>query len=149
MGQKQSTRSMLKPGDHIFTNRAGDLYYHHGIYVGDDLVIHLMAAGIKKKNSKCGSCTKCGYNGRGNGVVKTCLDCFLDGKNLYIFEYGIPCKSPDEVIKIATEFLQGERDFGTYNFVSNNCEDFASYCKTGQRLCSQRESFIRVVTRLI
>ncbi|XP_044478308.1 protein LEAD-SENSITIVE 1-like isoform X2 [Mangifera indica] len=110
MGQKTSTPSNLKPGDHIFTNRAWILYYHHGIYVGDDMVIHLMAAGIKKKSGSCDSCPKCGYDGR-SGIVKTCLDCFLNGKNLHIFVYNIPCNSPDEVIRIATEFLQGEKDF--------------------------------------
>ncbi|XP_031270583.1 uncharacterized protein LOC116128980 [Pistacia vera] len=137
MGQKKSTPSMLNPGDHIFSNRAGILYYHHGIYVGDDMVIHLMVAGIKKSSSSLGP--KCGYNrDRDSGIVKTCLDCFLDSNNLHIFEYCMPCKSPDEVISTAMEFLQG-KDFGEYNFAFNNCEDFASYCKTGLRLCSQRE----------
>ncbi|KAJ0078954.1 hypothetical protein Patl1_23228 [Pistacia atlantica] len=146
MGQKKSTPSMLNPGDHIFSNRAGILYYHHGIYVGDDMVIHLMGAGMKKSSSSL--CPKCGYNrDRDSGIVKTCLDCFLDGNNLHIFEYGMPCKSPDEVIRTATEFLQG-KDFGKYNFAFNNCEDFASYCKTGLRLCSQRESFVRTVRLL-
>ncbi|KAJ0014888.1 hypothetical protein Pint_20443 [Pistacia integerrima] len=49
MGQKTSTPSMLNPGDHIFSNRARILYYHDGIYVGDDMVIHLMGVGMKKK----------------------------------------------------------------------------------------------------
>ncbi|KAJ0078680.1 hypothetical protein Patl1_23219 [Pistacia atlantica] len=82
---------MLNPGDHIFSIRAGILYYHHGIYVGDDMVIHLMAAGMKKSSSSL--CPKCGYNrDRDSRIVKTCLDCFLDGNSLHIFEYGMPCK---------------------------------------------------------
>ncbi|KAJ0014894.1 hypothetical protein Pint_20445 [Pistacia integerrima] len=36
--------SMLSSGDHILGDRAGILYYHHGIYVGDGMVIHLMPA---------------------------------------------------------------------------------------------------------
>ncbi|KAJ0014129.1 hypothetical protein Pint_20458 [Pistacia integerrima] len=95
------------------------------------------------------SCSKCGYNrDRDSGIVKTCLDCFLNGEKLYIFEYGMPCKSPDEVIKTTMEFLQGKQDFGKYNFVSHNCEDFASYCKTGLHLCSQRESFVGTVREI-
>lgn len=107
------------------------------------MVIHLVIAGIKKKKSSSGLCPNCGYAGQGNGIVKTCLDCFLDGQNLHVFEYSSPCKLPDEIIKIAIEFFQGKRDFDSYNFASNNCENFTSYCKTGYCLCSQRDSFIK------
>ena len=30
----------LKQGDHIYVRRKGLLYSHHGIYVGDGIVIH-------------------------------------------------------------------------------------------------------------
>ncbi|KAJ0078945.1 hypothetical protein Patl1_23227 [Pistacia atlantica] len=48
------------------------------------------------------------------------------------------CKPPDEVVKPATEFFQGIRTFGDYNFAFNNCQDFASFCKTGIKSSEQR-----------
>ncbi|KAJ0078948.1 hypothetical protein Patl1_23224 [Pistacia atlantica] len=143
MGQKKSTPSMLNLGDHIFSNRVGfSTIMMVRIYVGDDMVIHLMGVGVKKSSSFL--CPKCGYNrDRDSRIVKLVLT-VSSMATAYIFEYGMPCKSPDEVIRTATEFLQGKY-FGKYNFLFNNCEDFASYCKTGLRLCSQRESFVRTV----
>ncbi|KAJ0080394.1 hypothetical protein Patl1_23239 [Pistacia atlantica] len=141
MGLKPSSRSKLDPGDHIFSNRAGILYYHHGIYVGDGMVIHLMPA--EKKDKSVSLCPNCGYSkDRHSGIIKTCLDCFLDGNILFTFIHPIPCRPPDEVIRIATEFLQGKRDFGTYNLVFKNCEDFASYCKTGVNFSYQRIGWV-------
>ncbi|XP_031270580.1 phospholipase A and acyltransferase 4-like [Pistacia vera] len=131
--------SKLNPGDHIIGNRAGILYSHHGIYVGDGMVIHLMPAEKKGENKSVSLCRNCGYSrDQHSGIIKTCLDCFLDGNILFIFNHPIPCRPPDDVIRIATEFLQGKRDFGAYNVVFNNCEDFASYCKTGVRISYQR-----------
>ncbi|KAI7754301.1 hypothetical protein M8C21_024817, partial [Ambrosia artemisiifolia] len=37
--------SQLKPGDHIYSWRKAWLYAHHGIYVGDDKVIHFTRGG--------------------------------------------------------------------------------------------------------
>ncbi|KAJ0013326.1 hypothetical protein Pint_20463 [Pistacia integerrima] len=140
MGNKLSTtRSKLKPSDHVCGPRVGGLYYHHGIYVGDDMVIHLMAPADKapgkkvpaKKGNSSSPCQKCGYNpDTDDGIIKTCLDCFLSGSELYIYQYSCACNSPHEVIRIATEFLQGKRHFGDYSFIFNNCKDFAYYCKT-------------------
>ncbi|KAJ0080386.1 hypothetical protein Patl1_23235 [Pistacia atlantica] len=53
MGLKPSSLSKLDPGDHILSNRAGILYYHHGIYVGDGMVIHLMPAEKKDESVFC------------------------------------------------------------------------------------------------
>jgi cell wall-associated NlpC family hydrolase len=33
-------RHQLRPGDHICTDRNLKTYYHHGIYIGDDRVVH-------------------------------------------------------------------------------------------------------------
>ncbi|XP_058100140.1 protein LEAD-SENSITIVE 1-like [Magnolia sinica] len=92
-------RWQLKPGDHIYTWRAF-VYGHHGIYMGDEkviqfsfargqipevleAVIHLL---IRKK-----PCNKCGglLNRTSNGVLITCLDCFLAGGKIYRYRYSI------------------------------------------------------------
>ncbi|MCL7034601.1 hypothetical protein MKW94_010563 [Papaver nudicaule] len=80
------------------------------------------------------------------GVVLSCLDCFLGSGSLYLFEYGVTpsiffakvrggtCTTAqsdpkDMVIHRAMYLLQ--KGFGNYDIFLNNCEDFALYCKTG------------------
>ncbi|KAL1158816.1 hypothetical protein V6Z11_A08G249900 [Gossypium hirsutum] len=94
MGQPQSKPSkpsiprFPQPGDHIYCERKGGLYDHHGIYVGDDMVIHLQ--GAAKKLGELPTCHKCGDKRVVNGeIAKVCIDCFLDGDTLQIYEYGV------------------------------------------------------------
>ncbi|TYJ24085.1 hypothetical protein E1A91_A08G237000v1 [Gossypium mustelinum] len=94
MGQPQSKPSkpsiprFPQPGDHIYCERKGGLYDHHGIYVGDDMVIHLQ--GAAKKLGELPTCHKCGDKRLVNGeIAKVCIDCFLDGDTLQIYEYGV------------------------------------------------------------
>ncbi|MBA0646975.1 hypothetical protein Goklo_014893 [Gossypium klotzschianum] len=148
MGQPQSKPSKPRfpqPGDHIYCERKGGLYDHHGIYVGDDMVIHLR--GAAKKLGEIPACHKCGDKRVENGeIAKVCIDCFLDGATLQIFDYGVPLlefiarkrgtccqrdsKPPHEVISTATDLLE-RNGFGPYDMLTNNCEHFAVYCKTG------------------
>ncbi|KAK8481431.1 hypothetical protein V6N13_040599 [Hibiscus sabdariffa] len=133
-----------EPGDHIFCTRKGGLYDHHGIYVGDNMVIHLAG---KAKKLQPPSCQECRNKGVVNGeMAKICLDCFLGGENFFIYEYGVfyskhkrrkmgtcsffAARPPNKVVGTATHFLEHDR-FGGYNLFANNCEDFAVYCKTG------------------
>ncbi|KAJ0080385.1 hypothetical protein Patl1_23234 [Pistacia atlantica] len=138
MGQCSSQQRWLQPGDQITTNRIVFVYHHHGIYVGDGMVIHLLP--LAKQSNSSTPCQNCGHTpSLHGGIVKTCLDCFLDGNSLYILDINsMYCKPPDEVVKIVTEFFQGIRTFGDYNFAFNNCEDFASFCKTGKKSSEQR-----------
>ncbi|KAG8480670.1 hypothetical protein CXB51_025215 [Gossypium anomalum] len=143
MGQR--TSKFPKPGDHIYCPRGGGLYDHHGIYVGDDMVIHLQGKG--KKIEPLPECHKCRGKRIENGeIAKVCIDCFLHKETLQIYDYGVPfrefsyrkrgtcsqlhSKPPHEVISAATAFLEGAR-FGDYDMFKNNCEDFAVFCKTG------------------
>lgn len=92
-------------------------------------------------------CLICGDQSNLDGVITSCLDCFLAGGNLYLFEYGVskaifmaklrggtctiaPSDPSDEVISRAN-FLFLLKGFGAYHLLENNCEDFAIYCKTG------------------
>ncbi|KAK6932816.1 LRAT domain, partial [Dillenia turbinata] len=148
----------LEPGDHIYRYGLANTYTHHGIYVGNDTLIHLtktepgireLAMGSSASGKTKEACSKCGYKeDLRRGVVKTCVDCFSSGhKNLYLFEYGISDEEyrirraatchrtqsspPSEVIKRAIQFLKLEKDFGVYNLFNNNCEQFAVLCKLG------------------
>ncbi|XP_007030525.2 PREDICTED: uncharacterized protein LOC18600153 isoform X2 [Theobroma cacao] len=157
------SRGALRPGDHIFSGRMLHLYFHHGIYVGkgtvtksnnekeeiDDAVIHFLGIGKSRSESPC---ERCGHSSRRIGVVITCLDCFLEDHSIYVYKYNVPylklrlkrsgtctvrsSKPADEVIQTAFSLLE-KNSFGNYNFFWNNCEDFATYCKTGVATSNQ------------
>ncbi|KAL9355158.1 hypothetical protein Peur_053128 [Populus x canadensis] len=155
-------REVLKPGDHIYSWRNAYLYAHHGIYVGDEKVIHFTRGGGQEigtgtvldrfvfssspSHPSDSPCPKCGDQSRLDGVISSCIDCFLSGGNLYLFEYDVSsalflakprggtctlAKSdpPEDVLHRASFLLQN--GFGGYHIFKNNCEDFAIYCKTG------------------
>ncbi|XP_039160480.1 uncharacterized protein LOC120286233 [Eucalyptus grandis] len=135
---------------------------HHGIYYGEEKVIHFTrGAGHEIGggtvldriiSSSCPpppigtECEICGDQSRLDGVISSCIDCFLSGGNLYLFKYDVSpvfhlasarggtctlAKSdpPEDVLHRASYLLQN--GFGGYNLSKNNCEDFAIYCKTG------------------
>lgn len=115
----------------------------------DDAVIHFF--GPTKSSSK-NQCQKCFHRPQNAGVSITCLDCFLEGHSLYVYKYDVSylelrfkrsgtcstwsSKPDDEVIQAAYSVLENN-SFGTYNFLFHNCEDFATYCKTGQAMSNQ------------
>jgi len=129
--------------DHIFVSRLGGLYTHHGIDLGDGYVVHYQ-----------------GEDWRRSRVRRTTVDTFLEGGKLEVRTYeaferaatiegavvrhasrrlhrvldsvkGLPLgdrdPAPDAVIERAESRL-GE---GGFDFVFNNCEHFATWCKTG------------------
>jgi hypothetical protein len=105
-------------GDQIYVMRplAGvdSLYQHHGIDCGDGSVIHY-------------------YKPPGDAVVtRTSYEIFARGNPVYTKQVNTSYL-PDIVIERAESRL-GERQ---YNLLTNNCEHFASWCKTGQNQCVQ------------
>ncbi|MFS7923636.1 putative LRAT domain-containing protein [Helianthus anomalus] len=187
-------RDEIKPGDHIFVWRARFTYTHHGIYVGENKVIHLTSDQAKatsffglnlsssgsfsssSSNStgcefskpigghSCGSgsgsclCTYyCGYHQPGSGVTISCLNCFIEDCPLSLYLYGeseamaslvflrgtctsAPSDPPQDVINRAICLLKQSNGSGNYNLLSNNCENFALYCKTGRMIPSGQVS---------
>lgn len=144
-------------GDHIFVRRLGGVYSHHGIDCGDGSVIHY--TGDSPLQSQ---------------VRETSLDVFVNGGELEVRDYadfeklltvredptsgvssrfhgmldrwkGLPeadgDRSPDAVVKRAMSRL-GETRF---DFSVNNCEHFATWCKTGLSGSSQIESMWRSI----
>ncbi|KAJ6397552.1 hypothetical protein OIU77_018545 [Salix suchowensis] len=160
----------LKRGDHIFYVSKPGFYSHHGIYVGNDRVIHFMPAKKTNAGAPLRACKNCGYKRKDHlEVVRTCLDCFhtkgfLSGSRLYLYRYGLPrseCEihrincthmqsySADQVVARAEEIFESEKQFGKYNFILNNCEYFATYCKCGDAISTQVEQGVDYVLRLI
>ncbi|WOK96467.1 hypothetical protein Cni_G05174 [Canna indica] len=98
-------KESLKPGDHIYSWRTAYIYAHHGVYVGDDKVVHftrgrgqevgtgtaldvfLSSSGPNRSLTPCPVCTH--QSSESHGVISSCLNCFLAGGVLYRFEYGV------------------------------------------------------------
>ncbi|XP_050269964.1 protein LEAD-SENSITIVE 1-like isoform X1 [Quercus robur] len=158
-------RENLKPGDHIYSWRLAYAYSHHGIYVNKGNVIHFtrgegqeIGTGTALDNIIGSSlpqhplenpCPICGDESRRDGVISSCIDCFLSGGDLYRYEYGVTpafflakarggtctlavSESEEQVIHRAFYFLR--KGFGVYHVMKNNCEDFALCCKTGLKV---------------
>lgn len=152
----------LKPGDHIYSWRNVYIYAHHGIYAGEGKVIHFTRGAGQEigtgtvldrfifssspSHPEGNPCPRCGDQSRLDGVISSCMECFLSGGDLYRFEYDVStifyiakarggtctlAKSdpPEDVLHRASYLLLN--GFGVYHIFKNNCEDFAIYCKTG------------------
>ncbi|XVF57209.1 hypothetical protein PTKIN_Ptkin06aG0186200 [Pterospermum kingtungense] len=159
-------RDQLKPADHIYTS-CGLYYHHgihvgkatvtNPNSRGEerkinDAVIHFL--GIDKKSGPRRPCKTCFHLPQTVGVVITCLDCFTEGGSIYVYEYNAShlsyyyirssgscstsaSRPPDVVIQTAYALLEKKIDFGEYSLLFNNCEDFATYCKTGKAISNQ------------
>lgn len=109
---------------------------------GTLLDLFLISSAFTPSKKLCPTCTQ---QEQGQGVISSCLNCFLAGGILCRFEYAVnpavfllqragtctlASADPDEdVIHRATRLL--DNGFGSYSVIKNNCEDFAIYCKTG------------------
>ncbi|KAF8405625.1 hypothetical protein HHK36_010532 [Tetracentron sinense] len=153
-------RDDLTPGDHIYSWRNAYIYAHHGIYAGEGKVIHFTRGAGQEIGTGTAldcilfsssrspldtPCPRCGDQSRLDGVICSCLDCFLFGGDLYLFQYAVSpafflakarggtctlaaSDLPADVLHRASYLLQN--GFGVYHIFKNNCEDFAIYCKT-------------------
>ncbi|EOD54064.1 lecithin retinol acyltransferase family protein [Aeromonas molluscorum] len=88
------------PGDHLVTARFG--YTHHGLYVGDGLVIHYQGADL----------------GLPGEIVMTSLDGFSDNKPVWYKPYPVRLHDRTESIERARTRL-GEHQ---YDVLFSNCE---------------------------
>jgi len=97
-------------GDHLYIRRVG--YTHHAIDTGDGWVIHYTGS------------PESPLTGR---VERATLAEFAEGAEVRTREYP-GGDAPDVVIARAESRLGEER----YSLVTNNCEHFCSWCKTGR-----------------
>ena len=119
----------LQKGDHISVNglssvgcclSSSSFYYHEGIY-SDGYVYHF--SGDTQQDAK---------------VKKSTIKEFLRGRNvLYRSNYnGQSCYDSQRVVERAEEIFQNGTWAG-YQPIFNNCEHFATYCKTGNAYSNQ------------
>lgn len=110
-------------------------YYHYGIYIGNNKVIHFSGDNTDSVN-----------NSHLVSIRKDNLENFIRGDNL---EYLSPNNSPysvKELIHRAETYVGSKTFFDKpYNFVSNNCEHFARYVFYGERDCTQVKTLARIL----
>lgn len=92
--------SILRPASHLISPRIG--YEHHGLYVGNQQVIHLTSQ---------------------NRIELVSLNSFCDGNRYQIKPYQSQF-SQDEIIARAYAQL----GYSDYNLAFNNCEHFVNSC---------------------
>lgn len=107
----------MAKGDHIKVKRIQGLYYHHGIDIGNNTVIHYTGEPGKKSDAS---------------IKRTSMEEFLNGGEFEIVRYS-ECLDNETVILRAAQ-LVGERN---YDIFFNNCEHFATYCKLGKSKSEQ------------
>ena len=119
----------MAKGDCIYVYRNfGQLegvYKHYGIDCGDGTVIH--------------------YRKPSETIEQTDLSTFSQGNPIYVAEYSPGFGYiPDVVVERAKSRL-GEHD---YNLLTNNCEHFTSWCKTGISDSKQIRNYLPAITTL-
>lgn len=103
-------------GDHLVASRV--LYQHHGLYMGDNKVIHYSNLGFQMNAYK---------------VCISSLASFSQGYNISIHPHPKRKFDGKTSIKRAISRL-GERE---YNLLSNNCEHFIMWCIEGDKVSPQ------------
>lgn len=134
-------QNLPKIGDHIFVDRSVlgvKLYEHHGIYVGDDKVVHYngLARGIVLEKSCFEEILSNVVPLDKRNIAKvemTSLEEFASGDTWQIKEYANAPFSGQEVALRAKERI-GEQK---YNLLINNCEHFCSECIFGEHVSEQ------------
>jgi len=137
------------PGDIIGVDRG--LYRHYGVYAGDNKIIHYTAehADIDPENAE---------------IQETSLERFLRDDTEYFILDGPPTPADadpdqadgdsearftgfdaDETVARARSRL-GERD---YNLLTNNCEHFVVWCKTGISDSRQVRNWVALCRRIL
>jgi hypothetical protein len=119
----------MAKGDCIYVYRnfgqLAGVYKHYGIDCGDGTVIH--------------------YRKPSEVIEQTSLATFSRGNPVYVAEYSEGFGYiPDVVVERAKSRL-GERD---YNLLSNNCEHFTSWCKTGINDSKQIRNYLPAIATL-
>jgi len=131
----------LQAGDHISFYRG--VYYHHAIVIR-----------ASRNKIIIVSFTSPGERMLGNGLMYqtvqnpplskkgTCIameeyDAVgFQRETVYVYDYD-DCFDDEEVVQRALSVQKGVIEWSEYNLVSNNCEHFATWCKTGRKESKQ------------
>ena len=106
----------MAAADHLEVPRQHGLFNHHGIDLGDGTVAHYL---------------------EGREILRSPLEEFSQGQPLQVISHAEA--SPVGVTLRRAMGRLGEQD---YNLLFNNCEHFATWCKTGRHRSEQVDSFL-------
>ena len=106
----------MATADHLEVPRQHGLFNHHGIDLGDGTVAHYL---------------------EGREILRSPLDDFSQGQPISVIDH--PDASPVGVTLRRAMGRLGEQD---YNLLFNNCEHFATWCKTGRHRSGQVDSVL-------
>lgn len=109
-----------EPGAHLVTLRCG--YFHHGIYVGGDQVVHY-----------AGYCHALHHG----PVEEVSLPRFSAGQRVWMDTSATPRYPGQEVVRRARSRL-GE---DCYRLLTNNCEHFCTWCLSGENRSEQVQAW--------
>ena len=111
----------MAAADHLEVPRQHGLFNHHGIDLGDGTVAHYL---------------------EGREILRSPLEEFSRGQPLRVISH--PGASPVGVTLRRAMGRLGEQD---YNLLFNNCEHFATWCKTGRHHSGQIDSALKRARR--
>ena len=106
----------MPAADHLQVPRQHGLFNHHGIDLGDGTVAHYL---------------------EGREILRSSTDEFSQGQPLSVIEHADA--SPVRVTLQRAMSRIGEQN---YNLLFNNCEHFATWCKTGRHRSGQIDSVL-------
>ena len=106
----------MAAADHLQVPRQHGLFNHHGIDLGDGTVAHYL---------------------EGREILRSSTDDFSQGQPLTVIAHADA--SPTRVTLQRAMSRIGEQN---YNLLFNNCEHFATWCKTGRHRSGQIDSVL-------
>ena len=106
----------MAAADHLQVPRQHGLFNHHGIDLGDGTVAHYL---------------------EGREILKSPLEDFSQGQPIRVVDHP-GASAPGLTLRRAMSRI-GEQN---YNLLFNNCEHFATWCKTGRHRSGQIDSVL-------
>ena len=106
----------MAAADHLQVPRQHGLFLHHGIDLGDGTVAHYL---------------------EGREILRSSLDDFSQNQPLSVVPHT-ECSPQGVTLRRAMSRI-GEQN---YNLLFNNCEHFATWCKTGRHHSNQVQSVV-------
>lgn len=115
----------LEPGEHICVPRLNGMYYHHGIYAGDNKVLHVTG----DRGASClSSIALCDSE-----IKVESMDTFIYYNDM---SYCVVSKPSKKFTQEELEKFVGKHE---YNLLENNCEHFCTSVNSGKRESIQIE----------
>ena len=106
----------MPAADHLQVPRQHGLFNHHGIDLGDGTVAHYL---------------------EGREILRSSTDEFSQGQPLSVIEHA-----DASLVRVTLQRAMSRIGEQNYNLLFNNCEHFATWCKTGRHRSGQIDSVL-------